>query len=129
MEGYTPSATTPRPTHVGVGLGLDPLLQGLFAQLQGQGTPAPVLLAHDMHAPLVACFSAALTRNGFEDLGLFAVLADDEMADVDGAVHAGTGALQASVVGLNSVVVIVGGWVRVGCARLSGVHSSVPTFL
>jgi hypothetical protein len=30
---------------------------------------------------------------------------------------------------LYGVVVILSGWVRVGCARLSGVHSSVPTFL
>jgi hypothetical protein len=34
MEGYTPSATTPRPTHVGVGLGPAPFRQGLLADLQ-----------------------------------------------------------------------------------------------
>jgi len=68
-------------------------------------------------------------RHGFEGLDLFAVLADDEMADEDGAVHAGTGAqaVETGVVRLNGVVVIVGGWVRVGCARLCGVHS-VPPF-
>src|SRR5215217_7844561 len=38
-------------------------------------------------------------------------------------------ALEAGVVRLYGVVVILGRWVRVGCARLCGVHSSVPTFL
>ena len=60
-----------------------------------------------MHAPLVACFSAALTRNGLDDLGLFAVLAVDQMADVDNAAYAGVRALQASVVRLYGVVVIL----------------------
>jgi hypothetical protein len=44
-------------------------------------------------------------------------------------VRASVGALKASVVRLYGIVVILSGWVRVGCARLSGVHSSVPTFL
>jgi hypothetical protein len=66
-----------------------------------------------MHAPLVGCFSAALTRNGLDDLGLFAVLTVDQMADVDNAVYAGVGALQAGVVGLYGFVVILGRRVRV----------------
>jgi len=44
-----------------------------------------------MHAALVDVASAAAARNGLEDLEVFGVVADDEMADEDGAVHAGTG--------------------------------------
>jgi hypothetical protein len=74
---------------------------------------------------LVACFSAALTRNGLDDLGLFAVLADDQMADVDDALATDVRAqaFETGVVCLYGVVVILGGWVRLGCARLFGVHS------
>ena len=38
------------------------------------------------------------------------------------AVHAGVGAIEAGVVRLYAVVLLLG-WVRVGCARLSSVHS------
>ena len=48
------------------------------------------------------------------------------VADEYPAVHAGVGTLQASVVRLYGVVVILGGWVCVGCARLSGVHEAPP---
>jgi hypothetical protein len=88
-------------------------VQGLLADLQ-QDSAAPFALpgAHDdMHAPLVGC-CAALTRNGLDDLGLFAILAVDQMADVDNAVYAGVGALQAGVVGLYGFVVILGRRVR-----------------
>jgi len=44
------------------------------------------------------------------------------MPDVDDALVAGVGALEAGVMRLYGVVVILGRWVR-GCARLSGVHS------
>jgi DNA-binding XRE family transcriptional regulator len=46
------------------------------------------------------------------------------VADEYPAAYAGAGAqaLEASVVSLYSIVVIVSGWVRVGCARLCGVH-------
>jgi hypothetical protein len=67
-------------------------------------------------------------RNGLEYLYLFAV-PFDQMADVDDAIGAGVGALEAGVMRLYSVVVILSRWVRVGCARLCGVHSCVPTFL
>jgi hypothetical protein len=40
---------------------------------------------------------------------------------------AGTRTLQAGVVSLYGVVVILGRWVRVGCARLRGVHSEPPS--
>ena len=62
----------------------------------------------------LSAIRATAARNGLEDLDLFAVLADSEMTDEDGAVHAGTGAqaLKAGVVRLYGVV-ILGGW---GCA-------------
>jgi len=79
-----------------------------------------------MDAPLVHVAGAAAARDGLHDLDLFTgtgVL--DKMTDVDDAIEAGVGAqtLEAGVVGLYGVVVILGRWVRVGCARLYGVHS------
>ena len=58
------------------------------------------------------------------DFPLFTILV--YVADEYPAFEAGAGTLQTSVVCLYGVVVILGGWVRVGCARLCGVHSSVP---
>jgi hypothetical protein len=73
---------------------------------------------------LLAAIPAAAAGHSLYDLDLFAVLFD-HMADVDGAVVAGVGALEASVVGLYCVVVILGGWVR-GCARLFVDHGIPP---
>ena len=64
-----------------------------------------------------------------DDLAIKVVLGLDNAAKEHPAVHAGVGALEAGVVSLYGVVVILSGWVRVGCARLCGVYSSVPTFL
>src|SRR5215207_1616553 len=75
--------------------------------------------------PLVVVAGASPTRHGLYDLDLFAgtgVL--DKVPDVDDAIVAGVGALEAGVVRLYSVVVLLGRWVRVGCARLCGVHKS-----
>jgi hypothetical protein len=47
---------------------------------------------------LSSFFGAAAAGHGLEDLYLFAVVADDQMPDVDDALVAGVGALQASVV-------------------------------
>ena len=58
-------------------------------------------------------FCASPTRNGLYDLDLFAVLFD-QVPDVDDAIVAGVGTLQASVVRLYGVIVIFGGWVRRG---------------
>jgi hypothetical protein len=53
---------------------------------------------------LILClFGTPAARYGFEDLDLLAV-SIDEMADVDNALVAGVGALQASVVRLYSVI-------------------------
>src|SRR5215208_991243 len=115
MQGDAAAQAPPRPAHVGVGLRPGPLLEGLFADLEQHSAAALTLLAHGMHAPLVGCFSAAPTRNDLDDFDLFAVLFD-QMADVDDALVAGVGALQAGVVRLYGIVVILR-WLR-GCARL-----------
>jgi hypothetical protein len=57
--------------------------------------------------------ATAASVGGFS---LLAVLVD--VADEYPAFEAGTGTLQASVVSFYGVVVILSGWVRVGCARL-----------
>src|ERR671911_113720 len=61
-----------------------------------------------------------------EVLAIKVVLGLDNAAKEHPAVHAGVGALEAGVVRLYAVVVIVSGWVRVGCARLCGVHEAPP---
>jgi hypothetical protein len=55
------------------------------------------------------------------DFSLLAILV--HVADEYPAFEAGAGTLQTSVVGLYGVVVFHDRWVRVGCARLSSVHS------
>jgi hypothetical protein len=72
----------------------------------------------------LSAICAATARDGLDDFDLFILVADDEVTDEDGAVHArvGTQALETGVVRLYSVVVILSGWMR-GCARLCGVHS------
>jgi hypothetical protein len=55
---------------------------------------------------------AAAARNGLDDFDLFAIVADDQMTDVDDALVAGVGALEASVVRLYGVVVVLGRWKR-----------------
>jgi hypothetical protein len=61
---------------------------------------------------------------GVESFPLLAVLV--YVADEHPAFEAGAGTLKASVVCLYRVVVILGRWVRVGCARLCGVHRAPP---
>ena len=66
---------------------------------------------------------ATTTRHALvlDDLAIKVVLGLDNAAKEHPAVHAGVGALQAGVVRLYGVVVILG-WVRVGCARLCVGH-------
>ena len=68
--------------------------------------------------------ATAAPVGGFSLLAVLVYVADEHPA-----IYAGAGARQASVVRLYGVVVILSRWVRVGCARLSRVHSSVPSFL
>jgi hypothetical protein len=73
--------------------------------------------------------TAAGDANVLDDLAIKVVLGLDNAANEHPAVHAGTGAqaLKAAELRLYSVVVILGGRVRMGCARLLRVHSEPPS--
>jgi hypothetical protein len=70
-----------------------------------------------------SCAAAARHALVLDDLAIKVVLGLDNAAKEHPAVHAGVGALEAGVVRLYGIVVILGRWVRVRCARLSSVHS------
>jgi len=111
-----------------------PFGQGLLANLEEDRAASFALPgAHDMLAPLVLDVGASPTRNGVEDLNLFAVVAHDQATDEDDALVAGVGGLVLilviviavivlAVVIVMAVILILRGWMRVGCARLCGVH-------
>ena len=103
-------------------------------RLEGHGGPSggvPHCLRRSAQAwtcligPELSAIRAAAARHALvlDDLAIKVVLRLDNAAKEHPAVHAGVGALEAGVVRLYSVVVILSGWVRVGCARLCGVHS------
>ena len=79
------------------------------------------------HSPRRSAWISLATTATVGGFSLLAVLV--YVADEYPTLQTRAGTLQASVVGLYGVVVILGRWVRMGCARLSRVHSSVPTFL
>jgi hypothetical protein len=81
---------------------------------------------HSYGPELSAIRAAAAAVGGFPLLAVLVYVAD-EYPTFDAGV--GAQALKTGVVRLYSVVVLLGRWVRLGCARLCGVHSSVPTFL
>src|SRR5918993_4433556 len=66
---------------------------------------------------LSAICATAATVGGFPLLAVLIYVADEYPA-----FEAGTRTLQAGVVRFYGVVVILSGWVRMGCARLCGVH-------
>src|SRR5215208_7881693 len=67
--------------------------------------------------------SAWAIRAAMTGVGCFSLLSVlVYVADEHPAFEAGAGTLQARVVRLYGVVVILSRWVRVGCARLCGVH-------
>ena len=76
----------------------------------------------------LSAIRAAAARHALvlDDLAIKVVLGLDNAAKEHPAVHAGVGALEAGVVRLYSVVVILSGWVRVGCARLLYGHEVPP---
>ena len=78
----------------------------------------------------LSAIRAAAARHALvlDNLAIKVVLGLDNAAKEHPAVHAGVGAqtLEAGVVRLYGVVVILSGWVRLGCARLSGVHEAPP---
>ena len=103
----------------------------LDKSLEGNGGPSgdvPLLYEgqHRLalwHRSGLSAIRATAAGDGLYDLDLFAgtgVL--DKVTDVDDALVAGVGALEAGVMRLCGVVMILSRWVR-GCARLSGVHS------
>src|ERR671911_763138 len=57
-----------------------------------------------------------------DDLAIKVVLGLDNAAKEHPARVAGVRTLEAGVVSLYGVVLLLSGWVRVGCARLCGVH-------
>jgi hypothetical protein len=117
MEGYTPSATTPRPTHVGVGLGLDPLPQGRLPNGEQLVASVVPLLAHDGHAGLVGDADVSLASAAAAGDGLYAL---DFVAD--GVVIDGVGQEDQSVrAGVRVVILFDFG--RAEYARLFAVHS------
>jgi hypothetical protein len=59
MQEGAASQSPPGDAHVVQGLGSGPLFQSRLTQLEEDSAAALALSAHDMHAPLVACFSAA----------------------------------------------------------------------
>src|SRR5918994_115870 len=89
---------------------------------KGRDTPK------DTPARLPTLRVATTTRhaNVLDDLAIKVVLGLDNAAKEHPAVYAGVGALEAGVVSLYGVVLLLGGWVRVGCARLCGVHEAPP---
>src|SRR5215212_3717205 len=77
-------------------------------------------------AGYLVIFYASPTRNGLDDLYLFAATGVlDKVPDVHDAIGADVGALEAGVMRLYGVVVILSGWVR-GCARLLCGHEAPP---
>jgi hypothetical protein len=71
------------------------------------------------HSTALSAFrAAAATVGGFPLLAALVCVADEYPT-----LKTRAGTLQASVMRLYSVVVILGRWVRVGCARLCSVHS------
>src|SRR5215208_359727 len=93
-----------------------------LSMTKGRDTPK------DTPARLSTLRVATTTRHALvlDDLAIKVVLGLDNAAKEHPAVHAGVGALEAGVVRLYGVVVLLGGWVRVGCARLWGVHEAPP---
>jgi hypothetical protein len=71
----------------------------------------------------LSAIRAAVASVGDNSLLAIVVYVANEYPTVSAGV--GAQALKAGVVRLHSVVVILSGWVRVGCARLFGVHSGV----
>src|SRR5829696_8436412 len=81
------------------------------------------LLSADCTGPGLSAIRAAaakVERVLFRLLARFGI--DHDLSKRCPAIVAGVGALVL-------MVMVLGGWVRMRCARLCGVHSSVPTFL
>jgi hypothetical protein len=75
-------------------------------------------ILHSLRRSAWAIRATTAAVGGFPLLAVLVYVADEHPA-----FHTGTRTLQTSVVCLYSVVLLLNGWVRVGCARLYGVHS------
>ena len=107
-----------------------PLRLGHQAGTSVRGFKAQPVLGFQVSAfsalfPARAISTPAAGVGRFPLLAVFVYVADEYPAI---NARAGTHALEAGVVRLYGVVVVVilGGWVRAGCARLFGVHSVSP---
>src|SRR5215207_2122770 len=70
-----------------------------------------------------ASSATAAAVGGFSLLAILIYVADEHPAAI-----AGAQTLQASVVSCYGVVLLLGGWVRVGCARLLYGHEDAPSW-
>jgi hypothetical protein len=117
VEGYVAAEPSPADTDIVQGLGPDPLLQGLLADLQQDRAAALPFLAHDSHAGLVgdAGLSASCAAAAWHNFQMLHFLAHGfvkySVGQEDQPVRAGVG-----------VVVFTGSpWTEY--ARLFSVHS------
>jgi len=99
----------------------DALTEGEFRYQLSEGGMGLVGLAIP-HSLRRSAWASCATTAGVGGFPLLAVLV--YVADEYPTFYAGTRTLQASVVRLYGVVVIFGRWMRVGCARLCGVHEA-----
>jgi hypothetical protein len=80
-----------------------------------------VVAAWAIGVGLSAIRAATAPVGGFPLLAVLVYVANEHPA-----FEAGTRTLQTSVVCLYGVVLLLNGWMRVGCARLCGVHEASP---
>jgi hypothetical protein len=78
-------------------------------------------IPHSLRRSAWAIRAAPALVGGFSLLAVLVYVADEHPA-----LKAGAGTLQTGVVSLYGVVVILSGWVRVGCARLLCGHEVPP---
>jgi hypothetical protein len=126
-----PSAeASPHPTDLLKGFGPGPFLEGLLADGEQDSTTALALGAHGKHASLALGVGAAAARNALvlDDLAVEVMLRLDDAAKVCPAVYAGVGALAGDIdiVLVEMRIMILNGWVRMGCARLLCGHEAFP---
>jgi hypothetical protein len=120
MQGDAAAQAPPRDADLLEAFGPGPLLKRLLADRKQHSAAALVLGAHDMHAPLVACVSAAAAGQCRDPLDLFAcLLVEDGVAEVDVADQARVRV----VLILRCCVEGIAGW------RYSGLVHSILTFL
>jgi hypothetical protein len=120
VQGGPSAEASPHPTDLLKSLGPGPILEGLLANLEEDSAAALVLGAHDPHAPLVVFAGAAAAKVEREFFYLFTRLrVEGDLPYRHPAVVAGMGTV---------LVLVLGRWVRVGCARLLCGHEVAPSW-